>query len=224
MSVPVIVFDLDGTLIDSAPDLHAASVHMLLQEGVPPLPRDQIRSFIGNGVPALVDRIIEATGLEAAQRERLIHSFLDDYYAHCTVQTRLYPHVVNVVQLLKDQGARLGLCTNKPYASTVKILQAFGLVEMFDKIAGGDSFPMRKPDPCGLLSIFAELGPGPCVFVGDSAVDAETAKRAKVPFGFHTNGYLNGPSEELQSAFRFSSFLHLPELVCTVFENQDALT
>lgn len=210
---PILIFDLDGTLIDSALDIHAASARLLEGQGFAPLSLEVIRSFVGNGVPTLIDRIIAATELPADGRARYIASFLEDYEAHATDLTVPYPGVVAALDAFWASGYKMGICTNKPFAPTVKILKDLDLERFFSGVVGGDSYPERKPDPTGLLALGAELGPGPVLYVGDSEVDADTAERASLPFILYTEGYRKAPVEELTVRASFSDFSKLPILV-----------
>ncbi|WP_428672603.1 phosphoglycolate phosphatase [Roseibium sp.] len=208
-----LIFDLDGTLIDSAPDLHAASNRMLAREDRPSLSLETVRSFIGNGIPTLVDRVMAASDLDKGERDRLIAEFVTDYNARATELTRPYPGVVDALRKFRDLGLRLAICTNKPVGPTETILDDLGLAEFFSAIVGGDSFPERKPDPRGVLSLAQELGGSQALYIGDSEVDAETALRAKLPFFLFTEGYRKTPVEDLQHARSFDDFNVLPRLV-----------
>ncbi|WP_269585992.1 phosphoglycolate phosphatase [Roseibium sp. Sym1] len=210
---PILIFDLDGTLIDSAPDLHAAASRMLAAEGLPELPPETIRSFIGNGIPVLVDRIIAATALNPDDRDRLVAGFLADYQAHATDLTVPYPNVRDSLSTLKQSGHRLAVCTNKPEAPAQAILQDLGLAHFFDDLVGGDSLSSRKPDPEGLNVLRDRLGDGPVVYVGDSEVDAETARKAGVPFALFTEGYRKRQVSELPHTVSFQDFRDLPDLL-----------
>lgn len=223
MGAPIVIFDLDGTLIDSAPDIHAASARLLSNEGVTPLPFETVRSFIGHGVPALVDQIIEETRLDSADRERLIAAFLKDYSANSAVHTRIFPDVRSSLSRLRGLGYRLGVCTNKPVAPTHDILDALGLSDLFDAVVGGDSLPTQKPDPTGLCGLVNLLGNGPALFVGDSAVDAMTAVRSKVLFGLFTEGYLNARIETVRYTFRFEAYADLPMITEEIFAHQGVM-
>lgn len=209
---PILIFDLDGTLIDSAQDLHAAACRLLEGEGLPALPLETIRSFIGNGIPTLVDRIIDATGLQAIDRTRLISSFLEDYQAHATDLTAPYPDVEATLDHLLQSGHMLAICTNKPQRPAEKIIEDLGLSRFFQGLVGGDSLTERKPDPAGLHYLQSSLGSGPVVYVGDSEVDAETAVNAGMPFALFTEGYRKRPISEIPHAVSFSSFKDLPAL------------
>jgi phosphoglycolate phosphatase len=209
-----IVFDLDGTLIDSAPDLRAAANGMLKDEGLKPLDLTTITSFIGNGLPNLVRLVIEARGLDMARHEALTANVLDHYAAGNGALTTLYPHVREVLETLHRDGHALGLCTNKPIAPTRDILEHFGLSNLFSATIGGDSLDRRKPHPAPLLATFQALG-GTGIYVGDSEVDAETAQRAKTPFALFTEGYRKMPVAALPHDWSFGDFLVLPAIVAT---------
>jgi len=213
---PILIFDLDGTLIDSAPDLHAAASRMLAAEDETPLSLSTIRSFIGNGIPVLVDRIIAATALSPEDRDRLVAGILADYQAHATDLTAPYPDVATSLTSLKQAGFALAVCTNKPAAPAQDILKDLGLAAFFDDLIGGDSLPSRKPDPEGLTLLRDRLGAGPVIYVGDSEVDAETAKNAGVPFALFTEGYHKKPVGEIPHTVSFSRFKDLPEQVANL--------
>jgi phosphoglycolate phosphatase len=207
-----LIFDLDGTLVDSAPDIHAAVNQMLAVVGEPPLGADTVRSFIGNGVPMLITRVMHARGHapDAARHAEWEGLFLRHYEADSATLTTLYPGALAALQALAALGHPLALCTNKPAAPARHILDAFTLGPLFATVIGGDSLPTRKPDPAPLL---AATGGGAALFVGDSEVDAETALAARVPFLLFTEGYRKSPIEALPHAARFAHFDDLPALV-----------
>ena len=209
-----IVFDLDGTLIDSAPDIRAAANGMLKEEGRDPLDLATITSFIGNGLPNLVGLVIEARRLDMARHEALTARVLDHYTAGNGALTKLYPNVRDVLETLHRDGHHLGLCTNKLIAPTRDILGHFGLTNLFRVVIGGDSLAERKPHPTPLLATFEALG-SPGIFVGDSEVDAETARRAKIRFALFTEGYRKTPVAALPHDWSFGDFLVLPAIVAT---------
>jgi phosphoglycolate phosphatase len=215
---PALIFDLDGTLIDSAPDLHAAANRMLAAEELPGLPLATIRSFIGNGIPVLVERIIAATALAPEQRDRLVADFLADYQTRATELTRPYPGVEPVLAALKQAGFALAVCTNKPEAPAQRILSELGLAHLFDALASGDGPWRLKPDPSGLNKLRDELGAGPVLYIGDSEVDAATARNAAVPFALFSEGYRKRPACEIPHSFSFSRYQDLKELVVSLFE------
>ncbi len=208
-----IVFDLDGTLIHSAPDIHAAAAAVLGAEGRDPLPLDTVISFIGNGMPVLVERMMAATGLPAADHARLLADFRRRYEAEPSRLTHLYPGVRAALDAFRAAGIALGICTNKPEGITREILGLFALTDVFPAVIGGDSMAVRKPDPAGLRECFRQLGADGGLFVGDSEVDAETGERAGVPFALFTRGYRRGPAEAMRATFAFDDFADLPRLV-----------
>ena len=208
-----IVFDLDGTLVDSVPDLAAAVNVMLVGEGRAPLDIPTVTGFVGNGLPKLVERAIAHAGLEPADHDRLTAVTLAAYKADPTGRTRVYPGVEECLARLQSAGHRLGLCTNKPHAPALDVLAHFNLARHFDVVIGGDSLAVKKPDPEPLLQALVALGEGPALFVGDSEVDAETALRAGVGFALFTEGYRRGPVEALPHRFAFSKFRELRGLI-----------
>lgn len=209
-----ILFDLDGTLIDSAPDIHAEANRTLAAEGLPPLPFAQVKGFIGKGVPNLIARLLEASGqpFEGPQHERMIARFTANYETAVEL-TVIYPDVIPALEALRAAGHRLGLVTNKPIRPTHAVLAHLDMARLFDTVWGGDSLPVRKPDPAPLLAGLEALGGGPAIYVGDSEIDAETAARAEMPFLLYTEGYRKTPVEELPQAGRFNDFNDLPALV-----------
>ncbi|MDP4034447.1 MAG: phosphoglycolate phosphatase [Pseudorhodobacter sp.] len=210
----VVIFDLDGTLIDSAPDIHAASNRVLAAEGFAPLSLPQVRSFIGKGVPHLVARLLEASG-EAPNGPRhaaMVARFSASYESAVGL-TRPYPGVAAALDALAATGLRLGLCTNKPVAPARAVLRHLGLNHHFAALIGGDSLPQRKPDPAPLLAVLAALGGGAAVYVGDSEVDAATAAAARLPFALFTEGYRKTPVADLPHAAAFADFAALPGII-----------
>ncbi|MBY6203242.1 phosphoglycolate phosphatase [Maritalea mobilis] len=201
-----IVFDLDGTLIDSAPDLHAAANRMLADCDKPPLTLEKITSFIGNGIPNLVRLVMEERGIPSAEEERMRELMLAHYTAHPADLTRPYAGVVDVLTALKAAGHPLGVCTNKFRAPSIQILDALDLTRFFDVVIGGDSLQVKKPDPAPLVATFEALNAAPFLYVGDSEVDAETAHRAKIAFGLFSKGYRKTPVEDLPNTFVFDEF------------------
>jgi len=212
-----VVFDLDGTLIDSAPDIHRVANAVLALEGLAPISFAEARSFIGSGVPAFVARALAARGLEgdADRHARMVAAFTERYEdAHDL--TTPYPGAAEALARLADAGHPLGLCTNKPHGPALAALRHFGLDGLFAAVVGGDSLPERKPDPAPLLETVARLGCGAAVFVGDSEVDAETARRAGVPFLLFTEGYRKGPADTLPHRAAFADWSALPALVAAL--------
>lgn len=194
--VPRLVFDLDGTLVDSAPDIHAGVAHLLAEDGLPALPFPTIRGFIGGGVPILITRVMRALGLpdDPQRHADLCARFIQRYEHDPGGLTQPYPGVAAALDAL-DQP--LALCTNKPEGPTRALLAQLGWTHRFPVIVGGDTLSVRKPDPAPLHLAIERLGGGPILFVGDSEVDAETAARADVPLLLFTQGYRSTPLDRL---------------------------
>jgi len=209
-----IVFDLDGTLIDSAPDIHLAANKVFTAKGLQPFPFDVVKGFIGNGVGVLVSRLLQSQGLDGAgsMQTELIANFVK-LYEEAFDLTILYPGVVEALDILAAQGHRLGICTNKPEGPARAALRHFGLESYLHVLIGGDSLPQRKPDPAPLRAALAALGDGPALFVGDSEVDSETALSAGVALALFTEGYRKTPAEGLRAKLVFSDYAALPGLV-----------
>jgi phosphoglycolate phosphatase len=184
-----VIFDLDGTLIDSAPDLRAALNRVLATRGLPALSADAVRRMIGDGAKALVERAFAAHGRPAEPID--LADFLADYEANSTVETVTYPGMEAVLAELRGRGHDLAVCTNKPAAATAIILGALGLQKYFAAVVGGDSTPYRKPDPRHLEGAMAALGAAKAVMIGDHENDMAAAKGLAVPSIFVTWGYGN---------------------------------
>lgn len=206
-----VLFDLDGTLVDSAPDIHAGVAVLLREEGVAPLPFDVVRGFIGNGVPVLIWRVMAAVGWgeDAARHRDLCARFIGWYEEEPAGLTRPY---AGVEAALRGIDLPMGLCTNKPEGPTRALLRHLGWGGLFPVIVGGDTLPVRKPDPAPLLEAVGRIGGG-AVFVGDSEVDAETASRAGVPFLLFTGGYRKTPVEALPHLAAFDDWAEFPAVL-----------
>lgn len=215
-----LIFDLDGTLIDSARDLHAVAGKLLQEEGHPPLDLPTVKSFIGNGVPKLVERIMEHCfgHVDPQRHQQLVVRFMQHYNAAPTALTRLYPHVAECLQELELEGHCLGLCTNKPSAISYRILRELDIAQHFSAIFGGDTLPVKKPDPAPLLAVIKALGRRPSLYIGDSEIDAQTANAAGYPFLLFTEGYRKKPIEDIPHKARFNDFQYLPETVTRLAE------
>lgn len=208
-----IVFDLDGTLIDSAADIQTAINSALIAQGAAPLTLAETIGFIGNGMPHLVHLAREFRGLPDRLQDEMYAATHAAYLALETPQTRLYPNVVSALETLRSQGFTLGLCTNKPIQPTLALLQSLGLAAQFSSVIGGDSLSKRKPDPLPLRTTFEQLNAEPYLYVGDSEVDMMTAQAAGVPFALFTPGYRKRPLSEMAFDFHFDNFSDLPSLV-----------
>jgi phosphoglycolate phosphatase len=209
-----ILFDLDGTLIDSAPDIASAVNELLDGRGLPPLTLAQVKSMIGNGIEKLVERAFAASGrplsktaLDEANRE-----MAPIYRRHLTRWTRPMPGAVEALARLHVAGIRLGVATNKPQAATREILLHFGLLERLGAIVGGDAVTRKKPAPEALLLALERLetAPSDALMVGDSITDVEAARAAGVPVALIRGGYSQIPVDALGADLVCDSLLDLP--------------
>ncbi|KIC41412.1 phosphoglycolate phosphatase [Ruegeria sp. ANG-R] len=217
----IVVFDLDGTLIDSLADLAAAANRMLHDQGLPALPNETIGRFVGNGLPKLVERVMKHCGLEPERLKELTQLTLAYYNAGACDRTVVYPGVFEALDELRDMGCVLGICTNKPEAPARHVLGALNLLPYFDAVLGGDTLAIRKPDPAHLRASFEALpAVGPRIFVGDSEVDAETARRAQVPFLLFEQGYRKSPVSEMPHTSSYADSAELPTLVRRILQNE----
>jgi phosphoglycolate phosphatase len=182
-----VVFDLDGTLIDSLPDIAAAVNRVLGWRGLLPLPAREIEGMIGDGAKVLLDRALVARGVVARAADMDV--FMEWYTEHGADETRPYPGMVEALAALRRAGHRLGVCTNKPAAAAREILASLGLDAFFDAVTGGDSTPYRKPDPRHLAATLAALGVTEAVMVGDHYNDMAAAKGCGIPGIFAAWGY-----------------------------------
>jgi phosphoglycolate phosphatase len=199
--VDAVVFDLDGTLIDSVPDLHVAVNRLLAEEGQPPLPLDAVSRMVGQGPARLVQRAFASVDIQLSDgaAARYTARFRELYLEEPCARTTLMPHARTVLDRLARRGAKLGLCTNKPVAHTRVIVEQLDLARYFSAVIGGDSLAVRKPDPAPLLATLAPLHAeaAASVFVGDSVTDLETARAAGVQALLVEGGYTDVPVRSL---------------------------
>ena len=212
MSGYLLVFDLDGTLIDSAPDLRAAVNEMLRERGRAPLSLPQVRRMIGDGVPTLVARALAAEGADPDEAARALPRFLQLYEADAVRLTRTYPGVVETLAALRRRGYRTAICTNKPQHATCTVLEGLGLSALFDGIAGGDRFAVKKPDPGHLLGLIGALGGRreTAAMIGDNENDAAAAHAAGVPLVLMRYGYARIDPASLAADALLDHFADLP--------------
>lgn len=204
-----IIFDLDGTLIHSAPDIHAAANVALAGIGRDPLDLPTIISFIGNGMEVLVTRCLDATGGgDVALHQTALDLMLESYTANMTILTAPYPGVIAALDRFQAQGIALGICTNKPADPARGICDQLNLSHYFEVIAGAVAGQPKKPDPHPLLQCCEQMRvrPDAAIYVGDSAVDYHTARNARIRFRLFSEGYLNDPLPGLAQADRFSDW------------------
>jgi phosphoglycolate phosphatase len=205
-----LIIDLDGTLVDSAPDLAAALNGLLAELGKPALAETTVRTMVGDGAGVLVQRGLQASGLSDADQPAALKRFLA-LYRDCLIdRTRAYPEVEATLERLQADGHKLGICTNKPYDPTQRILKALKLERFFGTVIGGDSLPKRKPDPEPLLAAIGGLGgtASGAVMIGDSANDVLCARAAAVTAILIPSDYGN-PAEDAD--VKLTRFAELPE-------------
>jgi phosphoglycolate phosphatase len=211
----LVVFDLDGTLIDSAPDMHRAVNLMLADLGCAPLTLPDIRTMVGDGASALIARALAARQCLTADPTKALEQFLEHYEADPTGATRTFPGVPETLERLQASGLTLAVCTNKPARLTQMILARLRIDRYFVRVVSGDSIPFRKPDPRALLEVLNGFATpkAATLMVGDSEVDAATAHAASVPFVLMTYGYHRGPIGEISSIATLDHFRELATLL-----------
>jgi len=198
-SAPLVVFDLDGTLVDTADDLIATLNRVLADEGIRAMTRADAGALLGAGAKAMIARGFALVGepLDEARLDRLFDRFLPIYSANIAVHSRPFPGAVAALDRFAAAGFRLAVCTNKLEGLSRLLIGELGLTERFAAICGGDTFPVRKPDGAHLLGTIEKAGGAPArtVMVGDSGTDVKAARNAGVPVVGVTFGYTDRPVE-----------------------------
>ena len=217
---PLVVFDLDGTLAETAGDLMGALNHVLSLDGLPPLPVDQARSLLGAGGRALIRRGFASAGrpLDEGRLEDLFGRFLAFYEDHIADHSHLYPGVVAAMDRLEADGFAFAVCTNKLEGTAKRLLAALGVADRFKVICGQDTFAVSKPEPGALLGTIARAGgdPARCVMVGDSRTDIDTAKAARIPCVAVDFGYTDRPVATFEPDRVISHFDALADAVASL--------
>jgi phosphoglycolate phosphatase len=189
-----ILFDLDGTLIDSAPDIAAAANELLAEDGLGPLTVTQVRAMVGNGIRTLVERAYAACGepLAGGARDARHARMMDIYAHHLTNLTTLMPGAADALAAWHGAGAKIAVVTNKPEAFSRLILAHFGLTPFIDLVVGGDTGPARKPSPDMLLHALTQFGvePSGALMIGDGPADIDAARAANVRSVAVSGGYM----------------------------------
>lgn len=201
MKAPTIVFDLDGTLVDTAPDLVSSLNHTIAVAGLPPVGYEDLTHLVGHGARAMIARAFALRGvpLDEDELQPLLDRFIDHYTAGMPGESQPYPGLVDALGRLREAGFRLAVCTNKMEGLAVPLIEKLGLAHHFAAIAGGDTFAVRKPDPGHLTATIERAGgdPGRAVMVGDSINDILAAQNAGIPSVVVPFGYSDRPVEEL---------------------------
>ena len=220
MPAPLLVFDLDGTLVDTAPDLVDTLNVVFAREGLPAVPYDSARAMIGGGAKAMLLRGLEADGRAAtpALMDRLFAEYIAHYTDHIAVRSRPFPGLIEALDALAASGHRFAVCTNKLERLSVRLLRALGLADRFVAICGQDTFGMQKPDPEVLRRTIAAAGglPGQAVMIGDSATDIRTAQAAAIPVIAVDFGYSEEPVAEYGPDRVISHFAQLPAQIASL--------
>ncbi len=212
--MPLLIFDLDGTLIDSSRDLAISTNAMLRHLGRPEVDEKTVNSYVGDGAQVLVRRAL-GNGLSDLEFQAAYDFFIRHYRAHSLENTRLYPGISDALDALKQAGNTLTVLTNKPVKISRDILAGLGVESIFVRVYGGDSFPAKKPDPVGIETLMKETGSAreSTTMIGDTSVDIRTARAAGVRacgvlWGFKPESLNDPPADVLASNAR-----QLPELL-----------
>jgi phosphoglycolate phosphatase len=213
-SLSAVVFDLDGTLVDTAPDLHRVLARLLDELGRPPPTLAEVRAMVGEGARVLLERALAATGGVPAHLDLggLVARFIEVYTEDPVRHSLPYQGALASLERLALHGVPLGVCTNKPQLPTDRVLAALDLERYFASAIGGDALPVRKPDPEHLAAVLRALGVGRggTVMVGDSRTDLLTARALGVPCVLVGFGYSTLPVRELGADVVIESFEELP--------------
>ncbi len=219
-----IVFDLDGTLIDTAPDLVDTLNFILAQEKLPGIPYEKARNLIGGGARGMMERALIAEGrsCSTAEMDRLYAAFVAHYAAHIADRSRPFPELEAGLEWLASNGHRLAVCTNKLEWLSKRLLDTLKLADRFAAICGQDTFGIQKPDPEVFRLTVRRAGgePSRAIMVGDSGTDIHTARAARVPVIAVDFGYSEAPIATLQPDRIISSFADLPDAIVDLAATQ----
>lgn len=221
MAAPTIVFYLDGTLIDTAPDLVEALNVIFTREGLSPLPYDTARNLVGGGAKAMIARGIEAEGriFPPAKLENMFADFIAHYSDHLADRSRPFPGLACALDALAARGCQFAVCTNKLERLSVLLLKQFDLADRFMTICGQDTFGVQKPDPEVLRRTVAAAGGTMqrTIMIGDSNIDICTARAAGVPIVAVEFGYSERPVAEFAPDRTISHFAQLPASIAALW-------
>jgi phosphoglycolate phosphatase len=221
MGAPVIVFDLDGTLIDTAPDLIGSLNIVFTREGLAPLPYESARNLIGGGVKAMLARALETERqiFSPLKFEQMVADFISHYSQHVADRSRPFPGLTDALDALAARNCRFAVCTNKLEHLSVLLLSRLELVDRFVAICGRDTFGIQKPDPEILRRTVAAAGGtmDEAIMVGDSITDIHTARAARIPVIAVEFGYSERPVAEFAPDRTIGHFAQLPASIAAVF-------
>jgi phosphoglycolate phosphatase len=211
-STPALLFDLDGTLVDTAPDLLTTMNTLLQRDGRPALDPGHLRKLVGRGARNLITEAFKATGaaLPPERIEPLYDAFLKDYGSHVAAASRPYPGVVETLKRLQADGVRMGVLTNKPHAPSLQLLAELGLTGFFTTICGQGKYPWLKPDPRLFAKVLEAVGGGPAIMVGDSITDVQTGHGGGVNVILMSYGYTPEPAATLGADIVLDNFAEVP--------------
>lgn len=217
MTAPTIVFDLDGTLVDTHPDLIGTLSWLLEAEGLHPVDLDQAKNLIGHGMKPMIVKALKLQGRGGTQDEieRVYGRYVEAYEKRIADGSRPYPGIVAALDRFAAEGMVLAVCTNKLHRLAVKLLDALDLTRRFTVVTGFDTYAVRKPDPDHLLFTIRDAGgdPAKAVMIGDSETDIRTAQAAKVPVIAYSGGYTAIPLPELNPDVILDHYDDLPATV-----------
>lgn len=220
MPAPAIIFDLDGTLIETAPDLVATLNVILAREGMAPVAYEVARNFVGGGAKLMLARSIEADGrtVDGTKLDQMFQDFIAYYAANVAVHSRPFPGLLEALDMLSARGFRLAVCTNKLEHLSVLLLNELKLTDRFVAICGQDTFGIQKPDPEILRRTIAAAGGDidQAIMVGDSETDILTAQAAGIPVIAVDFGYSDRPVSEYSPDRVISRFEQLPDIVASI--------
>lgn len=217
---PTLIFDLDGTLVETAPDLVATLNVVLAREGISPVPYEIARNFVGGGAKLMLARGLEAEGrtVAASALDRMFADFIAYYAANVAVHSRPFPGLVEALDILSTRGHRFAVCTNKLEHLSVLLLNELNLASRFEAICGQDTFGIQKPDPEILRRTIAAAGGDArrSIMIGDSETDILTARAAGIPVIAVDFGYSDRPVSEYGPDRLISHFAQLPEQIAAI--------
>lgn len=218
-----IVFDLDGTLVETAPDLHLVLEDVMATIDLPAPALAEVRGMVGDGARALIEKALNARGvtLPASEVDRLYDRFIERYTAEPCRQSHLFNGVEEVLEQFSARDIKMAICTNKPERPAVLLMEALGVRDYFGSIIGGDTLPVRKPDAGPLLAALSAISAAPeqSVMVGDSRNDVLTARAAGLPCILVSFGYTTVAARDLAADRVIDDFKDLPDAVAAIMTN-----